>query len=411
MSRTLLRHLVLNWRLVTLMLVCLIGLAMAQPGFTVAAGTDLALNKTATASSEYQPAALAVDGNVSTQWWSAGGTSSLGPQWLEVDLGATYTVAEVQVLWDALDFGVDYGVETKVDVGDAYTTQITVTAASSGGQKTHTFAAVSARYVRLYVTLSYSAGINWLQVYDFNVYSSGTPSNTAPTAVDDTASTNEDTPVSISVLANDSDPDSDPLSIAALGSPAHGNVIISGTTQLVYTPTLNFNGTEVFTYSANDGALSAVATITVTVNPINDAPTAVGDSVATNEDTPVVISPLSNDTDVEGNVLALGTLGLPSHGTASISGTQIIYTPTLNFNGTDNFNYVMNDGLLNALAAITVTITPVNDGPTAVGDSVSTAEDTPVVISPLSNDTDVEGDTLSLGTLGLPSHGTASISG
>ena len=169
MSRTLLRHLALNWRLVTLMLVCLIGLAMAQPGFIVAAGTDLALNKTATASSTYQSASLAVDGNVSTQWWSAGGTSSLGPQWLEVDLGATYTVAEVQVLWDALDFGVDYVVETKVDVGDAYTTQITVTAASSGGQKTHTFAAVSARYVRLYVTLSYSGGINWLQVYDFNV--------------------------------------------------------------------------------------------------------------------------------------------------------------------------------------------------------------------------------------------------
>ena len=96
---------------------------------------------------------------------------------------------------------------------------------------------------------------------------------TAPTAVDDTASTPVDTSVTVSVLENDFDLNGDPLSVIAVGLPSSGAAVISGTTQIVYAPSLNFTGPAVFTYTASDGALSDTATVTVTVTPPNNSPT------------------------------------------------------------------------------------------------------------------------------------------
>jgi CSLREA domain-containing protein len=94
--------------------------------------------------------------------------------------------------------------------------------------------------------------------------------NTAPVAVDDTATTPEDTAITLNVLANDSDAEGTALTVAAVGTPSSGTAIISGTTQIVYTPTLNFNGQAVFTYTASDGLLTDTATVTVTVTPVNE---------------------------------------------------------------------------------------------------------------------------------------------
>jgi CSLREA domain-containing protein len=94
-----------------------------------------------------------------------------------------------------------------------------------------------------------------------------------PHAVADTASTPEDTPATIDILANDSDPNAtDILTVTAVSMPSSGTAAASGTTQVVYTPALNFNGTDVFSYSVSDGIFTESATVTVTINPVNDVP-------------------------------------------------------------------------------------------------------------------------------------------
>lgn len=94
-----------------------------------------------------------------------------------------------------------------------------------------------------------------------------------PSAIDDTATTPEDMPVTVNVLANDTDPNNDTLVVSAIGTPISGQVTLSSTIAIVYTPTLNFSGTDVFTYTVTDSTYTDTGTITITVSPINDAPT------------------------------------------------------------------------------------------------------------------------------------------
>src|SRR5204862_88028 len=140
-----------------------------------------------------------------------------------------------------------------------------------------------------------------------------TPVNDAPVAAnDDSYTTPEDTQLTVSapgVLANDSDVDSDPLSTILVTGPSHGTLTLNSDGSLVYLPALNFNGIDSFTYKASDGqAQSAVATVTITVTPVNDAPVAANDdSYTTPEDTQLtVIAPgvLANDSDVDADTLS-----------------------------------------------------------------------------------------------------------
>ncbi len=239
-----------------------------------------------------------------------------------------------------------------------------------------------------------------------------TTDNDLPVAVDDVAITAEDTPRIIAVLANDSDPDGDTLSIDTVGTPTHGIVAISNPQSLIYTPTLNFNGSDVFTYTVSDGDLSDSATVIVTVEPVNDPPTASDDTASTAEDTAVTISVLDNDTDIEGDGLSIGGLGSAGNGSVTTDGDDVTYIPTANFNGTDSFTYTVGDaGGGTDTATVTVTVSAVNDAPDAINDAATTGEDTPVVIQVLFNDTDVEGDTLTVVTVGVPAHGSAHLSG
>ena len=249
-----------------------------------------------------------------------------------------------------------------------------------------------------------------------------TAQNAPPVAVNDTASTNEDTPVDISILTNDSDPDgtlnvtSVDLDPATLGQqtsftvPAEGTYTVNNLGVVTFTPILNFNGTTTpinYTVNDNDGLTSNIATITVTVNDVNDPPVAVNDTASTNEDTPVDISILTNDSDPDGtlNVTSVdldpATLGqqtsftVPAEGTYTVNNLGVVtFTPILNFNGTTTpINYTVNDndGLTSNIATITVTVNDVNDPPVAVNDTASTNEDTPVDISILTNDSDPDG--------------------
>ena len=235
------------------------------------------------------------------------------------------------------------------------------------------------------------------------------PVNSPPRAVDDAADTPEDTPVTISVLGNDSDPDRDTLTVVGVSAPTHGTAVVADTGEVVYTPEPDFHGTDSFTYVVGDGSgLTARAAVTVTVRPVNDPPLAVDDAADTPEDTPVTISVLGNDSDVEGDALALVEVSAPTHGTAAVDTGEVVYTPEPDFHGTDSFTYVVGDGSgLTARAAVTVTVLPVNDPPLAGDDAEETPEDTPVTISVLGNDSDPDGDALTVMEVSAPTHGTA----
>ncbi|HEX4997947.1 MAG TPA: Ig-like domain-containing protein, partial [Terriglobia bacterium] len=239
----------------------------------------------------------------------------------------------------------------------------------------------------------------------------------APMAVADSYNTDEDTPLVVSapgVLANDTDVENDVLTAILVLGPAHGNLTLNADGSFSYTPDANYNGPDSFTYKANDGqADSNMATVSLTVNPVNDAPVAVGNSYSTDEDTPLVVPApgvLANDTDVENDVLtAILVLG-PAHGGLTLNADgSFSYTPDANYNGPDSFTYKANDGEADSnVATVSLTVNPVNDAPMAVADSYNTDEDTPLVVSApgvLANDTDVENDALTAILVLGPAHG------
>ena len=100
--------------------------------------------------------------------------------------------------------------------------------------------------------------------------------------MNDAATTAEDTAVSIAVLANDTDPDGDPLTVTGVGTPAHGSAVVNANGTITYTPAANYTGADSFTYTISDGqGGSATATVSVTVTAANDAPVAVNDAATT----------------------------------------------------------------------------------------------------------------------------------
>src|SRR2546430_16290873 len=136
---------------------------------------------------------------------------------------------------------------------------------------------------------------------------------------------------------------------------------------------------DCFTYKASDGqAQSDVATVTITVTPVNDAPVAANDdSYTTPEDTQLTVSApgvLANDSDVDGDTLSAVLVSGPSHGTLTLNGDGSLgYMPALNFNGTDSFTYKASDGQAQSgVATATITVTPVNDAPVAANDDTRT---------------------------------------
>src|SRR5439155_897638 len=174
------------------------------------------------------------------------------------------------------------------------------------------------------------------------------------------------------VLANDSDVDGDALSAVLVSNPTHGTLTLNGDGSFTYMPALNFNGIDSFTYKASDGqAQSGVATVTITVTPVNDAPVAANDdSYTTPEDTLLTVSApgvLANASDVAGDPRTAVLVSSPAHGTLNLnSDGSFSYVPAANYNGPDSFTYKANGGQAESgIATVSITITDVNDAPVA----------------------------------------------
>ncbi|MCS0393341.1 tandem-95 repeat protein [Vibrio diabolicus] len=321
--------------------------------------------------------------------------------------------------------------------------------------------------------------------------------NDAPIALNDTTITEEDTSVTIDVLPNDTDIDGDALSIESASVPSdQGQVeIIDG--KLVFTPTENFNGDAEITYTVTDGSLTDQATVTVTVNAVNDTPVVesniadqtlaedftpytidlntafsdvdnadgeltfsvsgnsniqvaivngiatftptadwngseiltftatdpsgesvsqtvnftvapvadiVADKATVVEDTATIIKVLDNDTfKGDDKVVSLDTNNGPANGTVSVNPDgSVTYTPNDNYHGTDSFTYIVTSGGVSESTTVSVDVTPVNDAPVAKDDTAITDEDTPVTIDVLPNDTDIDGEKLSVESASVP---------
>ncbi len=237
------------------------------------------------------------------------------------------------------------------------------------------------------------------------------PVNDAPVAVSDTVVTEEDKAVTVSVLANDTDVDGDTLILQTVTPDSHGAVTINGD-QAVYTPLANYNGDAGFTYTISDGnGGTASGTVAITITAVNDAPVAVSDTAVTEEDKAVAVSVFANDTDIDGDTLILQTVTPDSHGVVTINGDQAVYTPLANYNGEAGFTYTISDGNGGtASGMVAITITAVNDAPVANADLLTVPEDSKVSVDLLANDTDIEGDTLLVTSLGQPAHGTVTLS-
>ncbi|MEM9303869.1 MAG: Ig-like domain-containing protein, partial [Pseudomonadota bacterium] len=226
--------------------------------------------------------------------------------------------------------------------------------------------------------------------------------NNLPVASDDAATTRREVPVTIAVLANDSDPDGGPLRVVSVTAPASGTATVEGGAMVTYAPNPGFAGIDSFSYLiVDDFGSEASAEVVVTVEDV--PPIVIGDDQAmTRTGVPVVIDVLANDS---GEGLFLGSAGAPSNGTTSIVDGAIRYAPAAGFVGTDSFTYEVGDANgQEGSGTVTVTVTP--PPITATDDMAQTLRNRDVVIDVLRND---EGEMLELAAVEMPANGTATI--
>ncbi len=240
-----------------------------------------------------------------------------------------------------------------------------------------------------------------------------------PVAMPDSATATEDGgAVTVDVLGNDSDAD-DPNTDLTVTAPATstngGTVSVNADGTINYEPAANFSGTDTFSYTVCDNEVPTpqcvTETVTVTVDPVNDAPVATPDTPATPEDTPVDGAVTSTDPD-DGDTLTATLDSGPSNGMVTVNpdGTYT-YTPEPGYSGTDSFDVEVCDDATPALCdtvTVNVTVTSENDAPVATPDAPTTPEDTPVDGAVASTDPDT-GDTLTATLDSGPTNGMVTV--
>ncbi|MEJ1356544.1 MAG: cadherin-like domain-containing protein, partial [Candidatus Sedimenticola sp. (ex Thyasira tokunagai)] len=245
-----------------------------------------------------------------------------------------------------------------------------------------------------------------------------TPVNDAPVANDDSAAVAEGATKTINLLANDNDADSalDLSSIEITNAAIHGRVEVNGDGTVSYTHDGGESTSDSFTYTINDreGEVSNVATVNLTVNPVNDLPIAANDNATVNKGDTVAIDLAANDSDSD-SALDLSSIQITSaatHGRVEVNGDGTVsYTHDGGENTSDRFSYTISDteGAVSSIAIVTLTMTLVDTAPIAVADWATTVANTPVLIPTLANDNAVGGGALSITQVTKPANGTVTI--
>ena len=245
------------------------------------------------------------------------------------------------------------------------------------------------------------------------------PLNDPPAAANDVYTMNEDSVLQVTkpgVLGNDIDVDGDTLTAELMTTTSNGNLTLSANGSFIYQPNPDFNGVETFTYKANDGSWdSNLATVTITVNSVDDEPVAVDDSVTTQEDTPIDINILGNDMSLGETPVSIVVEEPPAQGTAEVVESRIRYIPAVGFSGHDSFIYKVTDvdGDF-SVAKVIVEVSSVNDPPVSVEDGYSIDEDGVLSVEVpgvLGNDSDPEGDQLTAILETGASYGSVTLNG
>ncbi|MBN2165825.1 MAG: tandem-95 repeat protein [Marinilabiliaceae bacterium] len=248
-----------------------------------------------------------------------------------------------------------------------------------------------------------------------------TPVNDIPVTTDFNISTAESTSIDIELLnyVSDAENSLNLNSIIVNPTPSNGSVSINHTNAIItYTPNGGYSGIDSFTYIICDN-LNACGNGTIKVNISNETPVLINDTAETNEDTPVKIDVLHNDTDLQNNInkATLTITTQPLHGKAEVLTTEnvILYTPDLNYNGNDKFSYsVCDETSYCDEAQVSIQINPINDKPNAINDNIFTGENTSINITVLNNDNDSNDalggiDASSLNIVTFPQNGSVII--
>ncbi len=185
-----------------------------------------------------------------------------------------------------------------------------------------------------------------------------------PTTNDISATTDEDTPVTLTLDATEIDGDS--YSFAIITQPSNGTLGTINNDLVTYTPNENWNGEDTFTFEATDDRTfnrRNIATATITVNAVNDAPVANDVTASTNSrmNFSESVELTLTASDVEEDELTYSIVSDVSNGTTSLSGNIVTYTPNANFDGTDTFTFKANDGQDDSnIASGSITVTDIN---------------------------------------------------
>ena len=204
------------------------------------------------------------------------------------------------------------------------------------------------------------------------------------------------------------DVDDDTLAIAKISGPSHGSASVATNGDWTYTPTVNFSGSDTFTFRANDGSVNSNnATMQLTISATNSAPLCTADSSSGPEDADQTGTVTCSDGDDD--EMTYTKVGNPTHGTATVDADgDWTYSPDANYHGSDSFTFRANDGSVNSTAvAMSITVTSVNDAPSCADDTSSGNEE--AAQTGTLSCTDVDGDDLSYGKVGDPTDGTATV--
>jgi gliding motility-associated-like protein len=287
---------------------------------------------------------------------------------------------------------------TDIDTGDILTYEVTQPVNIPGGELSGTPP-----------DLTFTPYTDSLNIYSFQfTISDGTVSsepatvellpdgtNYPPVAKSASVSTNEDTQLVFNLSG--SDVNGDPITFALKSNTQHGSISLTGN-EVTYSPDLNYNGSDSFTFTTSDGSLeSTVATITITVLPVNDAPASNDQDLVVTEDSSLNPFTLTGS-DIDEDELTFVIIDQPNHGSVSGSSSEYFYTPEINFTGLDSLTFKTFDGTAySGLGVVRFTVIPQNDAPVISDINIKYVdEDTDLNFSIAYQDIDSENVTVSL---------------